>query len=61
MLKTLHNLDISKIVNKKILLRVDLNVPLEKGNITDDNRIKAILPTLEYLIKNKGKIIIFLI
>ncbi|WP_323847793.1 MAG: phosphoglycerate kinase [Phytoplasma sp.] len=59
MLKTLHNLDISKIVNKKILLRVDLNVPLEKGNITDDNRIKAILPTLEYLIKNKGKIIIF--
>ncbi|WP_341266833.1 phosphoglycerate kinase [Candidatus Phytoplasma fraxini] len=59
MLKTLHNLDISKIVNKKILLRADLNVPLYKGDITDDSRIKAILPTLEYLIQNQGKIIIF--
>ncbi|WP_349402114.1 phosphoglycerate kinase [Candidatus Phytoplasma solani] len=46
------------IENKKVLLRADLNVPLENNVITDDNRIKAILPTIKYLIKNKGKIII---
>ncbi|WP_225696139.1 phosphoglycerate kinase [Candidatus Phytoplasma sp. AldY-WA1] len=58
MQKTLNKLDISNIANKKILLRADLNVPLEKGVINDDSRIKAILPTVEYLKKNKGKIII---
>ena len=31
--------------NKKILLRLDLNVPLEKGKITDSTRIDKILPT----------------
>ncbi|AYJ01319.1 phosphoglycerate kinase [Candidatus Phytoplasma ziziphi] len=58
MQKTLNKLDISNIANKKILLRADLNVPLEKGVITDDSRIKAILPTVEYLKKNQGKIVI---
>lgn len=48
-----------QIKNKKVLLRADLNVPLENNVITDDNRIKAILPTLKYLIQQKGKIIIF--
>ncbi|TVY12185.1 phosphoglycerate kinase [Candidatus Phytoplasma pini] len=57
--ETLTNLNIKNINKKRILLRADLNVPLEEGNITDDSRIKAILPTLEYLIKNQGKIIIF--
>lgn len=47
------------IINKKVLLRADLNVPLENGVITDDNRIKAILPTLQYLVKQKAKVIIF--
>ena len=44
--------------NKKILLRLDLNVPLEKGKITDTTRIDKILPTLNFLIKEKAKIII---
>ena len=44
--------------NKKILLRLDLNVPLEKGMITDTTRIDKILPTLNFLIKKKSKIII---
>ena len=44
--------------NKKILLRLDLNVPLEKDNITDTTRIDKILPTLNFLIKKKAKIII---
>ncbi len=44
--------------NKKILLRLDLNVPLEDGNITDTTRIDKILPTLNFLIQHKTKIII---
>ncbi len=44
--------------NKKILLRLDLNVPLEEDNITDTTRIDKILPTLNFLIKEKTKIII---
>jgi len=44
--------------HKKILLRLDLNVPLTKGNITDTNRIDKILPTLKFLNKKKTKVII---
>jgi phosphoglycerate kinase len=56
MIKSLTNINIT---NKKVLLRADLNTPLENGVITDDNRIKAILPTLQYLIKQKAKVIVF--
>ena len=44
--------------NKKILLRLDLNVPINRGKITDTTRIDKILPTLNFLIKEKAKIII---
>ena len=44
--------------NKKILLRLDLNVPLDKGKIIDTTRIDKILPTLKFLNKQKAKIII---
>ena len=44
--------------NKRVLLRLDLNVPLNNGNITDTTRIDKILPTLKFLIKQKTKIII---
>ena len=44
--------------NKKILLRLDLNVPLENGKISDTTRIDKILPTLKFLIQQKTKIII---
>ena len=43
---------------KKILLRLDLNVPLKNGLITDETRINKILPIIEFLIKKKSKIII---
>ena len=43
---------------KKILLRLDLNVPIENKIITDTTRIDKILPTLDYLIKKKSYIII---
>ena len=44
--------------NKKILLRLDLNVPFENGKISDATRIDKILPTLKFLIQQKTKIII---
>ena len=44
--------------NKKILLRLDLNVPINRGKITDTTRIDKILPTLNFLIKENTKIII---
>ena len=51
----LDQLDLYK---KKVLLRLDLNVPLENGIITDTTRINKILPTINFLRKNNSKIII---
>ena len=50
--------DESNLNDKKVLLRLDLNVPLDNGKITDTTRIDKILPTINYLLKNKAKIII---
>jgi 3-phosphoglycerate kinase len=44
--------------DKKILLRLDLNVPLDKEKISDTTRIDKILPTLKFLNEQKAKIII---
>ena len=44
--------------SKKILLRLDLNVPLVGGKINDTTRIDKILPTLRFLISQNAKIII---
>ena len=43
---------------KKVLLRLDLNVPLSEGKITDTTRIDKILPTINFLLKHKAKIVI---
>ena len=43
---------------KKILLRLDLNVPLDNGKITDTTRIDKIIPTISFLLKNNAKVII---
>ncbi|MFH1380964.1 MAG: phosphoglycerate kinase [Candidatus Omnitrophota bacterium] len=56
MKKTVRDIDIK---NKKVLMRVDFNVPLdEKGNITDDTRIKKALPTIEYILNAPAKLIL---
>ena len=44
--------------DKKILLRLDLNVPLKNGVITDQTRIDKILPIIQFLLKKNSKIII---
>ena len=43
---------------KKVLLRLDLNVPLNNGLITDETRINKIIPIINFLIKKQSKIII---
>ena len=43
---------------KRVLLRLDLNVPLKNGIITDETRIDKILPVIQFLLKKKCKIII---
>ena len=55
-MKSIENL--GNIVNRSIILRLDLNVPLKDGKIIDTNRIDKIIPTLNFLIKKKAKIII---
>ncbi|MDR1928968.1 MAG: phosphoglycerate kinase [Endomicrobium sp.] len=54
--KTLRNIDIRK---KKVLVRVDFNVPLNKNlEITDDKRIVEAIPTIKYLLENKAAVIL---
>ncbi len=44
--------------DKKVLLRVDLNVPMKNGSITESSRIEKIIPTIKMLIEKEAKIII---
>ena len=53
---TLKDLPKEKLENKKVLVRVDFNVPLDCENITNDLRLRASLPTIKYLIECKCKI-----
>jgi phosphoglycerate kinase len=50
--------DKTNLNQKKVLLRLDLNVPLDNGRITDTTRIDKILPTINFLLKSEAKIII---
>jgi phosphoglycerate kinase len=54
--KTLEDIAVK---GKKVLVRVDFNVPVQDGKITDDNRIVQALPTIQYLIDEDAKVILF--
>ena len=53
--KTVEDLNVT---GKRVLVRCDFNVPLKNGVITDENRIVAALPTIQYLINNGAKVIL---
>jgi len=55
MKKTIRDYDLN---NKKVIIRVDFNVPIKDGIITDDNRIKESLKTIKYAIDNNAKVIL---
>lgn len=44
--------------NKTVLVRVDFNVPIEKGKVLDNSRIKAAIPTINYLVKKNAKVLL---
>lgn len=54
--KTIRDVELK---NKVVLMRVDFNVPMEKGVITDDNRIVQALPTIKYALENDAKLVLF--
>ena len=56
MKKTIKDIDVN---GKRVLLRVDFNVPLDdNGNITDATRIRVVMPTIKYLLMNGAKVIV---
>ena len=54
-MKNINNFDL---IDKKVVLRADLNVPVINGKITEYSRIRAIQPTITKLIKNNNKVFI---
>ena len=55
---TKKNVEDLKVAGKRVLVRCDFNVPLKNGVITDENRIVAALPTIQYLLDNGAKVIL---
>ena len=53
--KTVRDIDLK---GRRVLMRVDFNVPMMDGDITDENRIVAALPTIEYILKAGGQLIL---
>ena len=57
MKKTIKDVDLA---NKKVIMRVDFNVPIQDGIITDDTRIKAAIPSIKYILEQQGASLILI-
>ena len=55
MKKTVKDIDLK---GKKVIARCDFNVPMQEGKITDDTRIRAALPTIEYMLGEGAAVIL---
>ncbi len=53
--KTVKDIDLK---GKRVLMRVDFNVPMDKGVVTDDKRIKAALPTINYVLEQGASVVL---
>ncbi len=58
MIRPLRKLQDLNVEGKKVFLRLDLNVPIEKGNVTDTTRIDEALPTVQWLLEKNARILI---
>ena len=58
MLRSISDLDDIQYYGKKVLVRVDFNITIDNGAVTEDYRIRSAIPTIEYLIKRGAKVIL---